>query len=165
MTSAVPATVSTRRPLLVFVQDGIATGLGCLAEPLCNLCRGCEIEPRHLVRLHSAELDETEHRAVTMLFQPKIDGTVIIRFLPALFGGLCQVTLCQSPSPVLASLYGYLQKTVSFGNDEVVFRLVSAILYRDVEAASRELSRSNRLGRDGNMPGGWLALKGLFRAA
>src|SRR5258705_8341722 len=60
------STVSTRRPLLVFVQDGIATALGCLAEPLCNLCRGCEIEPRHLVRLHSAELDETEHRAVTM---------------------------------------------------------------------------------------------------
>src|ERR1039458_1013676 len=72
--------------------------------------------------------------------------------------GILQEALRQTPAPVLATLNRNLQHPVALRNDQVVLRLVSAILYRDVITATGELSGGDCFSRNSDMPRGssWL---------
>ena len=129
---------------MLLVEDCVAPTLGGFSKALSDFPRCCEVDPREFVHRDITKLDETEDRPGFVALEPRINRPMVI--------SLTNVRLGQSPTTVLASLDGDLQESVVFRNNEVVLRLVRAVLDRDIQPAPGELCSSDRLSCHSDMP-------------
>ncbi len=87
-----------------------------------------------------------------MTLHPEIDCPMIVSLLTAALIGLFQVGLSEPPTAILASFHRDLHEIIRFCNDQIVFRLICAVLHRHIKSAPGKLSSGKCLGGYGNMP-------------
>jgi len=135
-----------RPPPVQFVKDSVSSTVRCSLQPLGHLGRRREVHPGQLIKRDVLELHEAKDGSRLKELYPGLRSVVVIGLAGVHMG------LAKAPTTVLTALDRYLEHSVALSDNEIVLRLVCAVLHGDVETASCEEGCGDGLGCDGDVP-------------